>query len=417
MPTSYRKKPFAQLEHGTRIYAPSPREERYRVVASDPVSGERIFVKCRTEEQARAKARELEQFIAQSAPIRDPHEIGPRTVERLAARYTDDHLSGLSMRFREKQTYLLRRWVLPRIGHTKVTAWTPADSSAVIASVRRAGSSDALVQDVGAVMRALVTHARRLRWLTAQSEDPMWMVRYAKKSAVQGASAVYVPRSALPTDEDCNALFNAMEDLGHHRWAVAMRLVHRTGLRWGELAALQAHDIEFEPARIVHVRRAVEQPTRGPASLKTPKNGKTRTTIFPKSLTGDLRELVDETVESDGPEGLLFRSASGRIIRRSNFQQVWIRTADRAGWPMATPLRRSAGYGEAHKGWRWTGAAKWSPHDLRHVAACWMLFDLRLDPAVVADKLGHADPNFTIKRYIGVRGDADAAAMAVTNDW
>lgn len=34
-------------------------------------------------------------------------------------------------------------------------------------------------------MRALVTHARRLRWLTAQSEDPMWMVRYAKKSAVQ----------------------------------------------------------------------------------------------------------------------------------------------------------------------------------------------------------------------------------------
>ena len=46
-----------------------------------------------------------------------------------------------------------------------------------------------------------------------------------------------------------------------------------------------------------------------------------------------------------------------------------------------------------------------------------MLFDLKLDPAVVADKLGHADPNFTIKRYIGVRGDADAAAMAATEDW
>ena len=43
------------------------------------------------------------------------------------------------------------------------------------------------------------------------------------------------------------------------------------------------------------------------------------------------------------------------------------------------------------QGWRWTGAAKWSPHDLRHVAACWMLFDLGLDPAVVADKLGRID--------------------------
>jgi hypothetical protein len=57
----YRKKPLAQLEHGTRVYAPSPGEACYRVVATDSVSGERIFVKCRTEELARAKARELEQ--------------------------------------------------------------------------------------------------------------------------------------------------------------------------------------------------------------------------------------------------------------------------------------------------------------------------------------------------------------------
>ena len=46
-----------------------------------------------------------------------------------------------------------------------------------------------------------------------------------------------------------------------------------------------------------------------------------------------------------------------------------------------------------------------------------MLFDLGLDPAVVADKLGHADPTFTIKRYIGVRGDPDTAAIAVTYGW
>jgi hypothetical protein len=97
----YRKKPLAQLEHGTRIYAPSTSEARYRVVATDPVSGERIFVKCRTEDQARAKARELEQFIAQSAPIRDPQDAGPRSVERLAGCYVEDHLSGLSLRFRE----------------------------------------------------------------------------------------------------------------------------------------------------------------------------------------------------------------------------------------------------------------------------------------------------------------------------
>ena len=52
----YRKKPLAQFEHGTRIYAPTANEPRYRVVATDPTNDERIFVKCPSEEHARAKA-------------------------------------------------------------------------------------------------------------------------------------------------------------------------------------------------------------------------------------------------------------------------------------------------------------------------------------------------------------------------
>jgi hypothetical protein len=44
-------------------------------------------------------------------------------------------------------------------------------------------------------------------------------------------------------------------------------------------------------------------------------------------------------------------------------------------------------------------------------------FDLGLDLAVVADKLGHADPNFAIRRYIRIRGNPDTAAMAVTDEW
>lgn len=242
------------------------------------------------------------------------------------------------------------------------------------------------------------------------------MVRYAKTAAVQGNTALYVPRSSLPTEDDCAALFAALEALGHPQWATAMRLAHRSGVRWGELIALQAGDIDFE-MRVVHVRRAVEQASSGPPTLKLPKNNRTRTTIFPKSLTAELHQLVETTIAERGIDGLLFPARSGELIRRTSFQTIWVRAADAAGWPMTAPLRRSAGYGEKNKGWRWTGAAKWTPHDLRHAAACWMLFDLKLDPAVVADKLGHADPNFTIKRYIGVRGDADAAALAATEAW
>lgn len=52
---------------------------------------------------------------------------------------------------------------------------------------------------------------------------------------------------------------------------------------------------------------------------------------------------------------------------------------------MRSPLKKTTGSGEKNKGWKWTGAAKWTPHDLRHVAACWMLFDLGLEPPVVAE--------------------------------
>ena len=414
---SYRKKPFAQLEHGTRIYAPSSGELQFRVVATDPSSGNRVFAKCHTEDLARAKAREFEQLILERSALPLPREDGPRTVDRLAASYVEEHLSGLSLNYREKHQYLLRRWILPQIGRLSVSSWTPVDSSRVIASVRRAGASDALVQDVGSGLRALVTHGRRLRWLTAQSPDPMWMVRYARRASIQGEAAIHIPRSSLPTDDECARLFEALENLGYGQWAIAMRLKHRAGVRWGELIALQADDIEFDPTRIVHVRRAVEQGTGRPASMKDPKNHKTRTTIFPKSASAELRALCAATVKRRGATGLLFPNATGGIMRRSNFQQIWVRAADAAGWPMTKPLRQSAGYGERNKGWKWTGAAKWTPHDLRHVAACWMLFDLGLDPAVVADKLGHADPSFTMKRYVGVRGDPDAAAMAITDSW
>lgn len=411
----YRKKPLTQFEHGTRIYAPSDGERTYRVVARDPSTGQRIFAKRATEDEARERAREIEALVASAVPVRS-HEDGARTVGALADRYVEDHLTSLSLRYREKQEYLLQRWILPRLADLPIAQWTSADSIAVLASVRRDGRSPALVQDVGVAMRSLVTHARRLRWLTSHSEDPMWMVSYSMRATVQGAHAQFVARSSLPTDDQCRDLFVAMERRGEPTWALAMRLKHRSGLRWGELTALQAGDVDLD-SRIVHVRRAVEQGRSGPPALKLPKNGQIRTAIFPRSLAEDLHARVDEVTESAGAEGLLFPSRRGELMRRSSFQQVWIKAASDAGWPMRTPLRRSAGYGDGGRGWRWTGSAQWTPHALRHVAACWMLFDLGLDAAVVAEKLGHSDPSFTLKRYVGTRADTNAIAMAATETW
>jgi hypothetical protein len=46
-----------------------------------------------------------------------------------------------------------------------------------------------------------------------------------------------------------------------------------------------------------------------------------------------------------------------------------------------------------------------------------MLFDVGIDPAVVARMLGHATVAFTLSRYVGVRTGADGTANRLTEDW
>jgi len=123
-------------------------------------------------------------------------------------------------------------------------------------------------------------------------------------------------------------------------------------------------------------------------------------TTFPASLVEPLEAWTQRAEFERGTEGLLFPDKDGDFANRRWFQRVWARAARDAGWPM----KRST-------------AAVWHPHDLRHVAACWMLFDVGLDPAVVATLLGHANAAFTLSRYVGVRCDLSATVTAATEDW
>jgi integrase len=267
-----------------------------------------------------------------------------------------------------------------------------------VLNAARAELAPATVQNVGSCLRSLVTFAHKSRWL-GREVDPMWRVAYSAKAEYQGQVQGFIPRDSLPSDEQCEALFDAFSELGAPTWALAMRLASRSGARWGELIALRPCDVAFEPHRSVRVHRAVEQSRQGMA-YKTPKNAQKRTTIFPASLSHDLATHVTTTRADGGDTALLFPGRSGGPAERRQFLRLWHRAARRAGWPT-----------------RSSTASIWHPHDLRHVAACWMLFDVGIDPALVARMLGHANPAFTLSRYVGVRTGADAAAIRLSDDW
>jgi len=135
-------------------------------------------------------------------------------------------------------------------------------------------------------------------------------------------------------------------------------------------------------------------------AFKSPKNAQKRTTIFPASLAAELSDHAAAVRASEGDQALLFPGRGGSPAERRQFVRLWHRAAQRAGWPT-----------------RSSTAALWHPHDLRHVAACWMLFDVDIDPPLVARMLGHATAAFTLSRYVGVRTGADAAANRLTDSW
>jgi integrase len=390
--TTYRKKPLAVFENGTRIYAPTASEPRYRVVAPTMGAG-RTFARFDDEQSARRHARQLDDEVTNRASTAID---APATVGELTRRYLTS-LGSMSVRYQERQAWVARRWIVPHLGHLALRHWTPGASEELI-TLARLSLRPATVQNIGATMRSLVTFAHKHRWLS-RDDDPMWRVSYSPRPEHQGQVVGYIDRTTLPNDDQCAALFAALEALHQPMWALAMRLKHRSGLRWGELIALRPRDVDLVPDRIVRVERAVEQSHLG-RRIKTTKNRQQRYSIYPASLTVSLEHRLEIVRSEHGDDGLLFPASNGGFAERKSFLRLWWRAARVADWPT--------------KGKQ---AAAWHPHDLRHTAACWMLFDLKLDPAVVALLLGHANANFTLTRYVGVRGDPRSVLKHATEQW
>ncbi|NWF27501.1 tyrosine-type recombinase/integrase [Streptomyces sp. PKU-EA00015] len=114
------------------------------------------------------------------------------------------------------------------------------------------------------------------------------------------------------------------------RFRVFILLAAFTGLRFGELAALQRHDVDLE-RRTVAVRRALAETRTDGIVVKTPKSAAgVRTVAFPASLTEDLAAHLDAYAEP-GRTGLVFTGARGGQLRRNNFRRLWLRALETTG--------------------------------------------------------------------------------------
>jgi integrase len=140
------------------------------------------------------------------------------------------------------------------------------------------------------------------------------------------------------------ALVVALAQAIHPRFRALVLVAAYAGLRWGELVGLRVKRVDLLHQRITVAEQATEIDghfTWGPPKTEAGR----RTVTLPAVAAAALAEHL-ATYSQPGPEGLVFTSTEGGLLRRSNFnRRVW------------RPATRAAGL----EGLRF--------HDLRHTSA------------------------------------------------
>lgn len=143
-----------------------------------------------------------------------------------------------------------------------------------------------------------------------------------------------------------------------------------TGLRWGEIAALQCKDVSLLN-RTVIVEKAISTGLRGEKIVSPTKTHQVRTVPFPRDLLPEISQLI----ESKPAESPLFQMQGGGILDYNNFMSRVFRPA----------VAR-------------TGMMDVSFHTLRHTTAS-LLISKGAPITAVAGILGHASTQMTLDVY------------------
>ncbi|MDG3009360.1 site-specific integrase [Rhodococcus sp. D2-41] len=289
----------------------------------------------------------------------DPHTAGAR-FEDIADGWLRS-LSNKAPATRASHTSILNKHVRPSFGDRELSSITRSEIVDWVANLSGSGLSAATVRRAFVCLRGVLALAVGEHIRT----DPSQGVKLPKLAEPRDRflSNAEVAKLALELDPD-NAL-------------MVLTLAY-TGLRFGEFAALTVADVDTDRG-VIDVRRSFSE-THGYGPTKS---GKSRRVPIPRSL----RLTISKHLGGRATDAVAFTAPGGGPLRRANWaKRVLAPAAERAG---LTPL---------------------TPHDLRHTYAS-LSAQAGVRVEVVSANMGHTDPGFTMRRYIGLFED-DLTASA-----
>lgn len=256
---------------------------------------------------------------------------------------------------RTKRGYLARlnSHLLPAFGKRKLTSITNNEISQWIARSIESGAGPVVLRQSHGILRQIFNAAvldGRLNRNPAIGV-PLPRVKRSEKRALS-------PTELFELSRACEG------------YELLVKFAGTTGLRWGEIAALQCKDVSLLN-RTILVGKAYSDGLKGEKILGSTKTHQSRTVPFPKELGVELQKLI----ENRSPESHLFTMPGQGSLDYNNFMSRIFRPA----------VKKSA-------------LAGVSFHTLRHTAAS-LLISQGTPITTVSGILGHASTQMTLDVY------------------
>jgi integrase len=364
-----------------------------RVYLGKDANGKRIYVNRTVKTSAKAADSVLDGLldaVSGGSPTVKPTRM---TVNELLDKWLEFAKENCRERTYNGYVWMMKQYIRPEFDRTPAQFLSHTDLEAHYSKLQR---GQVKRKDRKGNEHKLSVSAQTVRAINALLSTAFNFGMKKKLLSANSCSLVTLPprpqgkkRRALPAEQLSSFLKAAKED----RWHVIFSLSLESGLRPEEYLGLTWPDINLETGEIAVVRTLVWR-KKGDWYFSTPKTERSdRTIVVSESLRlllldhrrKQLEERLKATNYSDN--GFVFAMKNGRpVLHRTLDRRHFKPILERAGLPKTTRI-----------------------YDMRHSCAT-LLIKNGESPKVVADRLGHSDPAFTLKTYVDTDSEQQKTA-------
>jgi integrase len=311
----------------------------------------------KTQKEVGAKLAEIKQQLANGTLSNTK-----LTVKDYLERWLKEKERQVKPRTIASYRYSIDKYINPRIGSVKLDKLTPMKAQAAIGEIADTAG-------------ARTANLCRTMLFSAMKQAVRW--RVLPYNPIEGTTRVKEGQKEMVLWTSSEAV-RFLEAAHGHRLYPLFYLAMSAGLRCGELLGLQWTDLK---SNVLTVRRTLDTRS-GPAKISTPKSEKGKRRVM---LAPDVTEVLEQhhlrqeaerqfLGETWPATGHVFVSEAGTLLNARNVTRVSHWLQDKAGVPRARL------------------------HDSRHLHVS-MLIRSGVDPRTVADRIGHTDASFTLRKY------------------